>query len=197
MKMTVRTTTLGGSDWVDGETLTAADLNDTVEDMGAQTTEYEVAKWNLIETLSPSAATTITSTGTLPVYDEYKVRVKLSIPTFSGSPENLLLQLNGDTGSNYYTMAQDGGGTNASFLLAAVNTTQNMIYGEVALLGKTAAVSSGTLPIVINMIGTANYCRLGGHWIGGNATQITSMTFLRGGSLFTFTGSIKIYGRNF
>jgi len=40
--MAIRTTQLGGTDWADGDILTAADLNDTIEAIAILTTKGDI-----------------------------------------------------------------------------------------------------------------------------------------------------------
>lgn len=211
--MSVKVTAWGGTDWIDGDILTATDLIGTLTATGkadASTIEVSSSKlqikesnipiWHLIETLSPSTASTITTTGTLTAYDEYMVQFNLTRDD-AGATDNLLLRINADTGSNY-TDKYINGTTNTStgpntsgFVCTMTNT--HRVRGKIIYCGKTAAHASGTLAYRNEVISTGTgIVVLYGFWAGGNNTQITSLTFLRNGAALTFSGTIKVYGRN-
>ena len=154
-----------------------------------------VCVWQKIEVLSPSAATTITS-GTLTVYDEYMV-----VGWINGSNANstFSMRINGDTGTNYDALWVNSttntltSGANEA-IIGAFATTQTT-YFKSYIAGKSRAVASGKVGIFTNVCAASLYHGHSAAWTGGNATQVSTLTF-KNDAAGTFTGTIEIYGRN-
>ena len=155
----------------------------------------DVDQWELLEEMTLSSDASKTS-GTLDAKDQYKVYIDL---TDSHASSNLYIQFNGDTAGNYSGI-HISAGTNTTYSSANqgwLGGTTNLVpyNGYVIVTGVTGAVASGQLGFhVFNGGYSSGQVALCGQWIGGNATQITSMTFGSSapGSL---SGTIKIYGR--
>jgi len=186
--MAIRNTLLGGTDWPHGAAAKAIDLNDTFD---------AVIDWVPIETLSPSGVSTITTTGTLDVYDQYLLVIH-NLLGGEATERNIQIRFNGDTGNNYSYQESNATlttGASASRIASVKSTVY--INGTVLIGGKTPAVASGVLSLISNCpsAGNSHPTYLTGLWAGGNDTQITSITILPSSS--TITGTIKVYGRNF
>jgi len=165
---------------------------------GIYNTVDETPKWNFIETLSLSAGTTVTTTGTITVYDEYLVVIESLV---GSSNNDLRLRINGDTGTNYDFLRFDVGGNTilpaiAYIILCGLSTT-NKTTGSFVISGKTAAVASGELSIVNNIAGALRVNEVYGiaAWAGGNATQVTDFTLFNNSG--NSTGTFHVYGRTF
>lgn len=155
-------------------------------------------EWTAIETLSPSAVTTIT-TSALPVYDMYKLVLNLS----PSATDNINIRLNGDSGATqYYNMGvvstgvSTGNGSSCVIMTVGANTDK--IQGEILIGGKSPAVASGKVGISINVGcgANTNAVMFAGSYKAGNATQISSATIFSSGGVVTITGKIVVYGRN-
>jgi len=153
--------------------------------------------WTWIQTLSPSAASSATTTGTLPVYDMYMIRGFLIIN--QAGEANILARINGDTGANYYNtywnnLTPTTGAGESSVRVGTSRETRRTLF-EIKLSGKTPA-TAGSFITVNGFSGTegGSSVLIGSEWQGGNAVQVTSLTFLPSAS--TMTGKIEIFGRN-
>lgn len=149
----------------------------------------------LLQTLSPAGVATIT-TAALTAYPMYFVEIEgltLAASDWFG------LQFNGDSGGNYgYCGFNSTGITNATAqaqiklftVTAAVNGTSLFLI----ITGKTPAVASGQLGVAAQValpISTSTH-NLASYWVGGNNTQISTITFKSG--VQNFTGTIRVYG---
>lgn len=158
--------------------------------------------WNLLETLSPSAATTI-STGALAAYDLYRIEVRLDYDGVAGADEFVHVRFNSDSSALHYSYGAEGGSssftdTSARLLrLQGAKLTKN--YAEWIVQGITAAIALGRAQgscTVYNADSQPSEKLSSIGWAGGNAQQIALMTFLRTASVSTFSGTIKVWGRN-
>jgi hypothetical protein len=153
--------------------------------------------WAHIETLNPSDVSTISSTGTLPVYDNYKLI--LNINGESSNTDNMRLQFNGDTGTNYRVLYLNNTtitvGTSQPNIIIGSHNEQEHTYGEIFFKGITPTHANGRIDTQINYSAFPGAIKgLSGDWDGGSATQLTSMTFLS--STYNFSGTIEIFGRD-
>jgi len=146
--------------------------------------------WTHIETLSPSAASSVTTTGTITVYEEYLVTMQIT----SSAATNLQMRFNGDTGSNYAYTTITGVGTGQSVVTCGDTTTTANMMGYFRIAGITKATASGVLCANLLFGAAGTNAGVQGQWAGGNATQITSITWFPGSG--TITGVIRVYGRN-
>jgi len=152
--------------------------------------------WTPLETLSISGAT-VTTSGTLGAYDEY--RIVGHIASDDATVRLTRLQMNTDTGANYAhrtiqgTTVTDTSGDGHISLAQHNNTTPANV--DITIQGLTEAITNGKLAVCGSAFGAlANLSFLGGYWIGGNATQITTFTIE---SSAASSGEFEIYGRNF
>lgn len=149
-------------------------------------------EWSLIETLSPSASSSVTTAASFSGYTWLKVRFRLEAS--SASETELGMRMNGDSGLTYTTT--NGAGTSTGItgqlLIGALRNTYASM-GEVIMARTTPAIASGILGVHImtGFIGT--YFPVFGQWQGGNNTSITSLTFRTGAG--TMTGTIEVWGR--
>jgi len=156
----------------------------------------ETPKWNLLETLSPSSVATIT-TGTLVAYDQYLV-IFDDVVCENASNQTFFMRFNGDTGANYDSLVGVTWATGQNQIAICKGKSTSNIVGEILIGGKTVAATSGELPCNISLLGGTNAdIFLKGAWIGGNATQITSLTIFTLAASSDFSGTIKVYGRSF
>lgn len=157
--------------------------------------ESSIQDWEHLETLTFSAETTKTS-GTLTAYDEYLLKFR----SVTGSAtDNIQIRLNGDTATNYFytdltnvTLTKTSNGT--TILVTGITTTGSVV-GEVIIGGKSKAIASGGINVVMNTQGTNNVQGLIGYWLAGNATQVSTITILTNGTA-SLTGNVEIWGRN-
>lgn len=155
-----------------------------------------VVTWKHIETLSPSAAASV-STGTLPVYERYLIMFRITINQAGES--TMTMKINDDGAGNYYftywnnlTPASSAAAVN--FLLCTSRSTRYTV-GMFELSGKSPAVASG----FVNCTGSTgteggNGQLINGEWNCGSAVQVSKLTFTPTAS--TLTGKIEIFGRN-
>lgn len=150
--------------------------------------------WKLLETLSPSAVSSI-GTGALAAYDEYLVVWKDIVPN-TGGPD-LNVRFNSDNTAANYERTYYNGTTGFSNATAGIQlerlATDFRAIGEAIISGKTGAVASGRLGVHI-LANNPDSAGMWGAWTGGNAVQITSMQFSTTSG--TITGTIKVYGRS-
>lgn len=174
-----------------GITISSNPFPVTYEDLG------DVEKWALIETLSPSGVASISSTGTLKVYDEYKIIISDLLLAENGY---INLSMNSDSGNNYQIFYFD----TTTLTYAGSQSSIKLMYGgtlhpiniEIVMNGKTPAVASGCITANIVASGSFNHIQgLGGVWIGGNATQLTSISIVASGTTIS-SGKVQIFGRN-
>ena len=159
----------------------------------------DVYAWEHIETLSPSGVATITTSGTLPVYEEYLLVIR-NLQTNAVSDLNI--QFNGDTAGNYYyeniiNLTPTYSSAQNQAVIANFNTNQN-VSGQVILNGKTSDVTNGRLDFRCSVGGSfggaGHDIGLIGSWKGGNDTQLTSITIFSGSNFAG--GDIEVFGRN-
>lgn len=163
---------------------------------GIYDTVDETPKWVLLETLSPSGVSTVTSSA-LAAYDQYLLIFNNFIST-SAAGDLILIRFNGDTGNNYtYQIANAAVQVAQTGILIFYAIDQNRVSGEIHITGVTGTQIDGKLGVrsMIASSGGAAF-PFGGEWQGGNATQISTMTIYSSGST-NFSGAIKIYGRSF
>jgi hypothetical protein len=137
-----------------------------------------------VQTLSPSAVTSITSTASLSAYKKLMVTISLN----PGGSDRPVMRFNGDTGTNYASVAFNGTAststtTEIEFRASSLSTLLNntaIIYDANISAPKTVEVWSQ------NAIGKAS-------WL--TATPITSITIAAQNGVTTHTGTIKIYGK--
>jgi len=153
-----------------------------------------------LETLTPSGVSTITSSS-LSAYDEYIVVGRVSN---TGAGDQLRMQINGDTGSNYRSKYFSG-----TTCVAATSTSiigcdlgGDMVHAiYFRIMGKTANASNGYTHgyILACNAGSGSVSGLYCDWTASTAqTQITSFTFFNSGAKNFPTGTkFEIFGRNF
>lgn len=156
------------------------------------------SQWILLDTESPAASTTLT-TAALTAYTHYLIEYDLK---FTVATDLFALRLNGLTGSvyRYKKIAAAAVSTVTDTLFELIEQTMQVqqYKGVVYVGGISPAVASGQVGIGVqgdSGIGNTDIQILGGFCILGNNAQVSTMTFLRSGT-GTFTGTIKIYGKN-
>lgn len=153
--------------------------------------------WTILETITPAAATTITSSA-LPVYDEYMITFHLK---GSVANANLNMRINGVTSAGAYTYAHFSGSTytyvsSATTAIVGYVISSTNVEGMIRIAGKTVALAGAALgfsclPNGHPSIGGA----VSGAFNGGNAVQVSTITLFPGSG--NITGKVEIYGRNF
>ena len=148
------------------------------------------AIWTLLETLSPSAVTTISSS-TLDVHDLWMVIVDLIMT--DNSERTFSVRLNGDSGSNYWYRNLDSTSIliqNATTILALGTSLDNYPLLGCVFIGGKSKGDDGFVGAWGGVTGRHDYDLMtnGGY---NAAADITSMTFLIAAE--TFTGKIKIF----
>ncbi len=150
--------------------------------------------WTLLETLSPAAVVSISSS-VLTAYDLFLVQIKLAV----SNSDTFCMVLNDDTGTNYRnrflaTSTTINENTNRqAFYLAAFTNAQNTT-GELLLNGKLGAAR---VPIACRIACTQSGCNVTLEGDYNAAANITKFTFKTYGGAYTITGKIQIYGKNF
>jgi hypothetical protein len=158
--------------------------------------------WQLLNTLQITAASTGT-TPALTAFNKYMLEIEVTVPSTTAA-ELYGLRFNGDVGNNYTTHylvtaldTQTDGSTSVGYLFSTAAGTQR-IFCTVFLEGITQAQASGQLSWNSGLAGdpvAGNRLGLHGFWVGGNATQISTITFLNGGA-HNMTATVKVYGSN-
>jgi hypothetical protein len=154
--------------------------------------------WVLIETLEPSAATTITS-GTLDAYDQYLIDVDVS--TTEAVTQNFHMRINGDTGTNYtYQDAVDGSfaettGGSSMVISKSFYASARGIVGSLLMNGKAGPSGNPQVAVINNnLTGESRKTFISGKVVSmSNNEQVSELNFF---SSNAFTGKIKIYGRS-
>lgn len=112
------------------------------------------------------------------------------------------MRINGDTGMSYHFLWSNNvtltASTGQTSYQVGVATSLSDLYGIIKIEGITRAIANGKLSItgvtLDGLSGSGIGPTIGGHWQGGNATQITGLTFLV--SSGTVTGTFEIWGRD-
>lgn len=146
------------------------------------------SEWTLVETLTPNNAASINSTGDYSDADAIR-----AIGVVKMSAGNMVLQFNGDSGTNYYQMLINNSTVTqaSSAFISLVYQTQKSIFEL-----EFHPVSDGRVSVVANGAGIsgANFVRtLGGDWVVAAATRVSALNFVGSGG--NITGTIKIYKR--
>lgn len=157
----------------------------------------DLEKWELIEELIAAGDGSVITTGTLPVAENYKVEIENA----SGSTAlDLLMQLNGDTSTNYGGLSIDNVTPTAYGSASGIkicSTNLNVfVNAKVRVEGKTFPTASGRLHATIDgggQGGSGVESGIGGRWTGGNDTQVTSIKILT--STGTFSGRVRVFKR--
>lgn len=144
-------------------------------------------RWTEIASSTPSSGSTVTFSS-IPAYD----RLRLTSKDLRITAGVLWIRLNGDTGSNYVTFADDGGWTSSY-------VTTRFVLGE---------ASQYSSDIYIDYANQATYKTLrgfGGEYIDGfekyglwyDTSTITSMSIIvDGGNFDAPAGEFKLFGAN-
>ncbi len=153
--------------------------------------------WTFIEKVTaPGSAASVTSSA-LTVYDEYMAILNIE------TDANISIQFNSDTGGNYFATYIDNvtvtvAGSTTSIYVGSASSV-DVCIAEVHVKGISKAVANGRVAVSIipsGQIGAGGKMDgLCGSWAGGNATQVSTMTFLV--NTGNILGSIEIYGRNY
>ena len=156
----------------------------------------DMDKCELLETLTYSGDSTKTTAGTLTAYEEYMIVGRLVNDGVTNT--DIGLRFNADSGNNYREHYVDGAGnvSNSGVNNILVHNLSSYNYKTQFFLfmnGKSSPQASGTCGVCICSGGSTTQRGLSGNWIGGNATQITSITIFSGQNM---TGEVKVYGRN-
>lgn len=165
--------------------------------LGTNITQDElsgVRTLELLETLSPSGVATISTAGTLKAFDEYVI----DIETIQGADgDEFRMRINADSTASHYesvyvnstpALAKTGGETSA---YVGELHTRHCLTGQLNINGISGVHADGRCGIAMHVANSVVDRGLHAWWNGGNATQITSFTFLGGSN---FTGKIRVYG---
>jgi len=126
--------------------------------------------------------------------DEYMLLIKV----IGSTTTTVNLRINADTGSNYGTTYISN--TTVTVATAQTSAILGQLYlgqhnaSQFIFPGKTPAQASGVIQWVGGVGQAATIIGIGGYWVGGNATQITSFTLLPISG--TISGKIEFFGRN-
>lgn len=137
--------------------------------------------WQLLETLSPSSATTSTSTVSLSGYKTLMLTWSLTCSV----TDRILFYFNGDTGANYASVAYNGSAnvSDTTSIETRTSNTTNLQTGNSIIYYANIAAPKIVDTIASNAVARAS-------WF--TATALSSISFKTTGN--TFSGTIKIYG---